>query len=103
MKLKRTARYLISHKRLAYKYAWGVPQRVHATSDEAFDVYVDTDVAGCGQTRQSASGGMIMYSGHCVKRCSVTQPTLCLSSGESELHGISKAVSTGLGMPSIAK
>ena len=44
-----------------------------------------------------------MYHGHCFKHYSLTQSTLCLSSGESELHGISKAVSTGLGMQSIAK
>ena len=44
---------------------------------------------------------MIMYNGHCVKHCSDTQSTLCLSSGESELHGISKGVSTGPGMQSI--
>ena len=44
-----------------------------------------------------------MCSGHCVKHYSVTQSTLCPSSGESELHGISKGVSTGIGMQSIAK
>ena len=50
MKLKRMARYLNSHRRLVYKYAWGDPQTVHSPSDEIFDVYVDTDFAGCGQT-----------------------------------------------------
>ena len=103
MKLKRMARYLNSHRRLVYKYAWGDPQTVHSPSEEIFDMCVDTDFAGWGQTRRSTSGGIIMYNGHCVKHYSVTQSTLCLSSGESELHGISKGVSVGLGMQSIAK
>ena len=55
IKLKRMATYLNSHRRLVYKYAWGDPQTVHSPSDEIFDVYVDTDVAGCGQTRRSTS------------------------------------------------
>ena len=97
------ARYQNSHKRLVCKYAWGVPQNVHPPLDEIFDVHVDFDFAVCGQTRRRTSGEMIMYSGHCVKHLSVTQSTLCLSSGESELHGISKGVSVGLGMQSIAK
>ena len=97
------ARYLNSHRRLAYKYAWGDPQTVHSPSDKIFDVYVDTDFAVCGRTRRSTSAGIITYNGHYVKHYSVTQSTLCLSSGESELHGISKGVSVGLGMQSIAK
>ena len=73
MKLKRMARYLNSHKRLVYKYAWGDPQTVHSPSDEVFDVYVDTDFAGCGQTHRNNSSGIIMYHGHCVKQYAVTQ------------------------------
>ena len=44
-----------------------------------------------------------MYNGHCVKHYSVKRSSLDLSSWESELHGISKGVSTGLGMQSIAR
>ena len=43
-----------------------------------------------------------MYNGNCVKHYSVTQSTLCLSSGESSLHGITTGVPTGFGMQSIA-
>ena len=84
MKLKRMARYLSSHKRLVYKYAWGDPQTVHSPSDEIFDLYVDGDVAGCGQTRRSTSGAIIMYNGQSVKHYSVTQSTLCISCGQAE-------------------
>ena len=66
-------------------------------SAEVFEVDVDTDFAGCGQTRQSTSSGTILYHGHCVKHWSVAQSPLSSSSGESELHGISKGVSTALG------
>ena len=68
-----------------------------------FKVYVDTDFAGCGQTRRSTSGGTILYHGHCVKHWNVAQSTISLSSGEYELHGISKGVSTALGMQSVAR
>lgn len=73
------------------------------SEDEYSDVYVDTDFAGCAQSRRSTSGGVMLYHGHCVKHWSVTQTTLSLSSGESELHGISKGVSMGLGMKSILR
>ena len=89
MKFRRMARYLNSHRRLVYNYAWDDPQTVHSPSDEIFDVHADTDFVGCGQTRRSTSGRIIVYNGRCVKHYSVTQSTLCLRSGESELHGIS--------------
>ena len=98
LKLKRAARYLKDHKRLAYIFPWGNDS---IPNEDAIDVFVDTDFAGCAQTRRSTSGGVILYHGHCVKHWSVTQSTLSLSSGESELHGISKGVSVGLGMKSI--
>ena len=72
IKLKWMARSLNSHGRLVYKYAWGDPQTVHSPSDEVFDVYANTDFAGCGQTRRNTSGGIMMYNGHCVKHYSVT-------------------------------
>ena len=81
--LQRMARCLNSHRRLVYKYAWGDPQTVHSPSGEILDVYVDTVFAGCGQSRRSTSGGIIMYNGHSVKHYSVIQSTLCHSRGES--------------------
>ena len=101
LKLKRLARYLHTHRRLVYEYKWCNTQI--SPSDEVFEVYVGIDFAGCGQTRRSTSGGTILYHGHCVKHWSVTQSTISLSSGESKLHGISKCVSTALGMQSVAR
>ena len=43
-----------------------------------------------------------MRGGHCVRHWSSTQPTIALSSGEAELGGISKGLSQGMGLRSIA-
>ena len=98
LKLKRAARYLKSHPRLVYTFPWGTEP---IPTEDYIDIFVDTDFAGCSQTRRSTSGGVIVYHGHCVKHWSTTQSTLSLSSGESELHGIAKGISAGLGMKSL--
>ena len=85
---------------MVYNFPWGTGPMPKPDEDH-LDVYVDTDVAGCAQTWRSTSGGIVVYHGHCVKHWSVTQTTLSLSSGESELHGISKGVSMGPGTKSI--
>ena len=66
-------------------------------------MYVDTDFAGCTQTRRSTSGGCAVISGALVKHWSKTQPTIALSSGEAELIGIGQGIAQGLGMQSLAK
>ena len=43
-----------------------------------------------------------MHGSHCIKHWATTQSTLSLSSGESELHGITKGVQNALGFKSIA-
>ena len=74
-----------------------------STDDDFFDIYVDTDFAGCNETRRSTSRGVVLYSGSLVKQWSKTQSTLALSSGEAELHGIASGIAQGLGMQSIAR
>ena len=101
LKLKRSARYLHHHRHLVYEYKWCDIDI--SPSADVFEVYVDTEFAVCGQTRRSTSGGTYLYHGHRVKHCGVTQSTLSLSSGESELDGISNGVSTALGMQSVAR
>ena len=98
---KRLARYLHTHRRLVYEYKWC--DDLISPSTEIFEVHVNTDFAGCGQTRRSTSGGTTLYNGHRVKHWSVTQSTISLSSGESKLHGILKGVSTALGMQLVAR
>ena len=65
------------------------------------DVHVDTDHAGCLRTRKSTSGGCIMAGKHLLKSWSSTQPTVTLSSGEAELHGVVKGGANGLGFLSL--
>ena len=44
-----------------------------------------------------------MNGGHCLKHYSTTQTTIALSSGEAELHGISKGFSNALGSQALAR
>ena len=44
-----------------------------------------------------------MHGKHCIKHWSTTQSTLSLSSGESELHGITKGVQNAIGFQSMCK
>ena len=81
--LRRLCRYLAGKPRLVYYFPWqepGLPLRVHC----------DTDFAGCVQTRRSTSGGCASRGGHLIKRWSVTQKAITLSSGEAELGGVVK-------------
>ena len=64
---------------------------------DGIDVYVDTDHAGCLRTRKSTRGGRIVAGKHLLKSWSSTQPTITLSSGEAELHGVVKGGANGLG------
>ena len=42
-----------------------------------------------------------MLGSHLVKHFSTTQPTISLSSGEAELHGLAKAASQAIGVRSL--
>ena len=85
------------HLKRVGRYRWP------ACTDNVLDVYVDTYVSGCIVTRKSTSGGMIMNGGHCLKHYSTAQSTIALSSGEAELHGISKELSHALGIQALAR
>ena len=88
--LRRIARYLVKHPRLVYDFPW--------QEELGLDVFVDTDFAGCVQTRRSTSGGCAMIGRHLIKHWSSTQKVLALSSGEAELSGILKGTSEGFGL-----
>ena len=82
-----------------------MPRLVHVyklqDSPSAVDIYVDTDFAGCKETRSSTSGGAVVVGGCLVKHWSKTQTTISLSSGESELHGIAQGMAQSLGIQSL--
>ena len=95
MKLKRLGRYYKGRPRMVYRYDFAESPATH------FDVYCDTDFAGCAVTRRSTSGGCCMISGCQVKHWSKTQTTIALSSGEAELSGIGSGMAQGLGIQSL--
>ena len=64
---------------------------------ENIEVYVDTDFAGCSETRKSTSGGVVMHGEHCIKTWSSAQPVIALSSGEAEYYGMVKGTGNALG------
>ena len=96
-KLKRLGRYYVGKPRLVYKYAFGKGDA------DVLDVFVDTDFAGCSQTRRSTSGGCALVGGRLIKHWSKTQPTIALSSGEAELVGIGQGMAQALGLQSLAR
>ena len=60
-------------------------------------IIVDSDWAGCLQTRKSTNGGCIMVGDVCLKAWSTTQRVVALSSGEAQYCGAIKGASEGLG------
>ena len=98
-RLKRVGRYLVGKPRMVHRYNFGPG----VSDPEVIDIYVDTDFAGCKETRRSTSGGVVLYGGSLVKQWSKTQSTLALSSGEAELHGIASGIAQGIGMRSLSR
>ena len=92
-RLKRAVRYLCHKPRVVYKYYFQAPQK-------NLTAFVDTDFAGCLETRRSTSGGAIFQGSHLLYHWSQTQTTIALSSAEAELSGICKGASKAIGMRS---
>ena len=94
--LKRLARYLIGVPRAVVHYPWqDLPGK--------FDVFVDSDWAGCKATARSTSGGIAMMGWHSIKTWSTTQTVVALSSGEAELYSLTKGAAQTLGLIALAK
>ena len=95
-KLKRAGRYLKGYPRAVLKFPWGSPP-------PALTCYVDADFAGCTSTRKSTSGGAIFWGTACLKSWSKTQPTIALSSGESELAAVVKGAAEAMGLKAVCQ
>ena len=93
--LKRLGRYLRSRPRMVF----GMPFQ----SASQWDVYTDTDWAGCVRTRKSTSGGCLMLGQHVIKCWSATQASLALSSGEAEYYGVVRGTGMGLGQQALGR
>ena len=90
-KLKRFGRYLIDKTRVIVKFHY-------QTMPEEIQITVDTDHAGCLDTRKSTSGGVAMFGNHCIKSWASTQQVIATSSGEAEYYGMVKGASNGFGI-----
>ena len=91
-KLKKLARYLRGQPRVVQK----IKLDVEGVGNEV-KIVVDSDWAGCSQTRKSTNGGCIMVGDVCLKAWSTTQRVVALSSGEAEYYAAIKGASEGLG------
>ena len=91
-KLKKLARYLKGRPRVVQK----IKLDVDGIGDEV-KIIVDSDWAGCMQTRRSTNGGCIIFGDICLKAWSTTQRVVALSSGEAEYYAAVKGASEGLG------
>ena len=94
--LRRLVRYLPGKPRLVWLFN-------HQPSCTTLTSSLDTDFAGCLETRRSTSGGVARRGQHLIKHWSSTQATVTLSSAEAELNGIRKGASISLGLQSVAK
>ena len=93
--LKRCARYLLHVPRTVQHFKY-------QKSVKGFDVYVDTDHAGCIRTRKSTTGCAIMLGQSMIRSFCRGQAVVALSSGEAEYYGLVSATSEALGDQSIA-
>ncbi len=94
-RLKRLGRYLKGKPRVLQWFRW-------QELPHSLEVIVDSDYAGCKQTRKSTSGGGMKLGLHTLRTWSSTQLTIALSSGEAEYNAIVKGASVGLGMKAMA-
>ena len=95
-KIKRLARYLKGNPRYVVHFPF------RAIGNE-ITVWTDTDFAGCGESRKSTTGGVVMIGANCIKFWSVNQKVIALSSGEAEFYGIVSGSSQAIGVQSMAK
>ena len=95
-RLKRVVRFIKTLPRVVAQYAW-------SPISNQLEVYTDSDHAGCTSTRRSTLGGCILWGGQFIKAWSKTMEILALSSGESELGGLVRACTEGLGVQAVLR
>lgn len=90
-KLRRIGQYLYGKPRLVGRFEYQGPQTT-------IDIYVDANRAACRRTRKSTSGGCAMVGSHCIETSAKTQATIAKSSAGSQLHGVIRGSTEGLGL-----
>ena len=96
VRIKKVVRFLKGLGQVVWKYYW-------QGEEEAgnIKVYVDSDWAGCKETRRSTSGGVVKVGRHVLRTWSSTQPTIATSSGEAELIAMADGAARGLGLKTV--
>ena len=90
-KLEEVARYLKGRPRFRILYN-------SQKKPQGIEVRMDTDFAGCQQSRKSAPGGIIRHGHRNVKSWSTSQAVVALSSGWAEYYGVLKGASGAIGV-----
>ena len=87
-KLRHLVRYLAGTK--DYKFSIRPTIKLYDNTPQQLDlnIYVDSDWAGCHQTRRSTTGFVIELLGTCIHFGSRTQAVVALSSAEAEFYAI---------------
>ena len=91
-RLKKLARFLMGMREVRWKYPWQ-----SEAEGRNIEIYVDSDWAGCAETRRSTSGGAILVGRRALKTWSTTQPVVALSSGETEYYAMVDGATRGMG------
>ena len=98
-RLKHALRYVAGTK----NYTLTIRPTVTATNHIETTCAVDSDWAGCQDTRKSTSGGVLRILGNPLHSYARTQSTLATSSGEAELYAIGSGASEALGVAQFLK
>ena len=87
-KLQHVVRYLAGTK--DYKFSIRPTIKLYDKTPQQLDlsIYVDSDWAGCHQTRRSTTGFVIELLGTCIHFGTRTQGVVALSPAEAEFHAI---------------
>ncbi len=94
--MKKLARFLAGLKSVKRAYEWQ-----SETQAQNLQVFVDSDWAGCFDSRKSTFGGMIMLGKHLLRTWSATQATITLSCSEAEFCALVEAATRGIGLPAV--
>ncbi len=76
---------------LAYRSSVSIPGMPEILPNTLWG-YVDSDWAGCPDSRRSTSGFVFMLNGAAISWCSKRQPTIALSTAEAEFISASAMV-----------
>ena len=93
-RLKRALRYLCGAPRAIYTY--GFDDWTRDGQGREITIDVDSDYAGCTETRRSTSSLVARVGPWVLAEQSVTQPVVALPSSEAEFHAIVRGIAYGI-------